>query len=51
MIMETDKKRIGVGNGRFPSLEQDDNAVPVPEFTFDSEQVTFDSLVNSFDEE
>lgn len=49
--METDKKRIGIGNNRFPSVGQEDNAVEIPEFTFDSEEVTFDSLINSFDEE
>lgn len=49
--MAEDKKRIGVGNSAFPSLQEEDNAVAVPEFTFDSEQVTFDSLINSFDEE
>lgn len=49
--METDKKRIGTGNNKFPKLTEEDNAVAIPEFTFDSEQVTFDSIINTFDEE
>lgn len=49
--MAEDKKRIGVGNIKFPTVTEEDNAVTVPEFTFDSEEVTFDSLINSFDEE
>lgn len=48
--MEADKKRIGIGNVKHPSLQQDDNPVAVPEFTFDSEEVTFDSIENDFSE-
>lgn len=49
--METDKKRIGLGNVKFPKITEEENAVLIPEFTFDSEEVTFDSILNTFDEE
>jgi hypothetical protein len=48
--METDKKIIGAGNSKFPSLQEEDQAIPIPEFTFDSVDVTFDSVENTFDE-
>lgn len=48
--MAEDKKRIGVGNIKFPTVTEEDNAVPIPEFTFDSVDVTFDSIENTFDE-
>jgi hypothetical protein len=48
--MEEDKKRIGIGNSKFPSLMEEVKLVPDPDFTFDSVEVTFDSIVNTFDE-
>jgi len=48
--METDKKRIGVGNSRFPTVEEDDVATPFENWRFDSVTITFDSIENTFDE-
>ena len=49
--MDTDLKRILVGNIRFPTLNEVDVVVPDPDFTFDSVDITFDSTTHTFDEE
>lgn len=42
-------QRIGIGNNRFPDVNQEIKD-PVPGyFTFDSTTVTFDSMVDTFD--
>lgn len=49
-MSETDKKRIGIGNNKFPTVAENAGDVEEPEFTFDSVEVTFDSVTNTFDE-
>ncbi|WP_281225361.1 hypothetical protein [Flavobacterium aquiphilum] len=47
--MANNIQRIGVGNSKFPSIN-DPVIDPVPGyFTFDSTTVTFDSMVDTFD--
>lgn len=47
--MEKNIQRIGVGNRRFPSVNEDIGIVEPGIFTFDSTTVTFDSMVDTFD--
>lgn len=49
--MDQDKKRIGVGNNKFPAIGEVEVPEPVLVFTFDSEEITFDSILSTFDEE
>jgi hypothetical protein len=46
-----DKKRIGIGNSRFPGLNEDIKITPDPDITFSSTSVMFDSLKETFDQE
>lgn len=47
--METDIRRIGVGNDRFPPIEEP-TALEQPDFTFDSTEIKLDSTTRTFDE-
>lgn len=49
--MDKDIQRIGVGNRKYPGV--DENVLPpeVVDFTFDSIIVNFDSNVKTFDEQ
>ena len=47
--MEKNIQRIGVGNRRFPNVNEDIGIVEPGVFTFDSTTVTFDSMVDTFD--
>ena len=49
--MDTDIKRILVGNVRFPAVNEIDVVAPEPDFTFDSLEITFDLTDRTFDEE
>lgn len=49
--MAEDKKRIGIGNIKYPSVGEEVKTTPDLEFTFDSTEVTFDSTESTFDEE
>jgi len=49
--MELDKKRIGIGNNKFPKINEAEVITPELEFTFDSTQITFDSTIATFDED
>jgi hypothetical protein len=49
--METDIQRIGVGNVKFPSVKESKVTPPKFYFSFDSEEVTFDSTENTFDQQ
>lgn len=49
--METDKKRIEVGNSKFPSIRESKITPPRLYFSFDSEEVLFDTTENTFDEQ
>jgi len=49
--MDTDIRRIGVGNNKFPSVTENDIITPKEIWTFDSETITFDSMIHTFDEE
>lgn len=42
-------QRIGVGNNRFPGINEEVGTNEPGIFTFDSTNVTFDSLVDTFD--
>lgn len=42
-------QRIGVGNNRFPNINEDSGVLEPGIFTFDSTVVTFDSMVDTFD--
>ena len=48
--MDEDVKRIGVGNIRFPGINIE---IPTPDlvWTFDSEEITFDLMTRTFDED
>lgn len=49
--MDKNKQRIGAGNSRYPSINEE---IIVPDddlFTFDSEKISFDSTTDTFDEE
>lgn len=48
--MAEDKKRIGIGNSKFPALNEEEKITADADFTFDSIEVTFDSLTSTFDE-
>lgn len=48
--MAEDKKRIGLGNSKFPNVDEEIKITPDADFTFDSIEVTFDSLTSTFDE-
>lgn len=47
--MNKNIQRIGVGNKRFPSVNEDVVKIEPGVFTFDSTTVTFDSMVDTFD--
>lgn len=47
--MNKNIQRIGVGNARFPNVNEDIGIVEPGVFTFDSTTVTFDSEVDTFD--
>lgn len=49
--METDIQRIEVGNSKFPSIKESKITAPKLYFSFDSEEVTFDSTENTFDQQ
>ncbi|WP_035647320.1 hypothetical protein [Flavobacterium sp. ASV13] len=42
-------QRIGVGNNRFPGINEEVGINEPGTFTFDSTTVTFDSMVDTFD--
>ncbi|MNF41646.1 hypothetical protein D3C87_1800840 [compost metagenome] len=44
-----DIKRIGVGNSKYPGINQSVIDPVAGYFTFDSTTVTFDSMVDTFD--
>lgn len=48
--MEQDIRRIGLGKARFPAIDEE---IPTPDlvWTFDSEEITFDSMTRTFDED
>lgn len=46
----TDIQRIGVGSDKFPSIRESKITPPKFYFSFDSEEVTFDSTENTFDQ-
>lgn len=46
-----DIRRIGVGNSKFPSINESEIITIGPDFTFDSTDVTFDSNTKTFDEQ
>jgi len=48
--MQTDIKRIAVGNSKFPPITASKITPPAFDFTFDSVEVTFDSTENTFDQ-
>ena len=47
--MNKNVQRIGVGNSRFPSVDESVGIAEPGIFTFDSTTVTFDSMVDTFD--
>ncbi|MBF4484437.1 hypothetical protein [Flavobacterium sp. CSZ] len=47
--MNKNVQRIGVGNSRFPSVNESVGLIEPGIFTFDSMTVTFDSTVDTFD--
>jgi len=49
--METDIQRIGVGNNKFPSIRETILAPENFDFSFDSEEISFDTTTETFDEE
>lgn len=48
--MEQDIKRIGLGNLKNPTITEPIVNEPQASFTFDSEEITFDSITRTFDE-
>jgi len=48
--MENDIRRIGLGNIKNPTITEPIINEPRPAFTFDSEEITFDSITRTFDE-
>lgn len=46
-----DIQRIGVGNSKFPSINQEIVGPSTDPFTFDSMTVTFDDETRTFDED
>lgn len=49
--MDTDIRRIGIGNDNYPNVSENDNIVPEVVWTFDSVKITFDSVIRTFDED
>lgn len=49
--MEQDIQRIGIGNIKFPAVNEEVVMEPELVWTFDSETITFDSEIRTFDEE
>jgi hypothetical protein len=49
--MLTDVKRIGLGNSKFPAIDEVVIPVTIPDFEFSSIEITFDQGDRSFDEE
>lgn len=47
--MEKNIQRIGIGNRRFPDVNEEVGISEPGIFTFDSTTVTFDSMVDTFD--
>jgi len=47
--MDQDIRRIGIGNIKFPGINEE---IPIPDlvWTFDSEEITFDLMTRTFDE-
>lgn len=48
--MDQDIRRIGLGNIKFPSVVEP-IAEPEDVWTFDNEEITFDSMTRTFDED
>jgi hypothetical protein len=48
--MIADIKRIGVGNGKFPSVSEETILEPTIPFDFSTEEITFDDVFRTFDE-
>lgn len=47
--MAKNVQRIGVGNSKFPSVNESVGIIEPGYFTFDSTTVTFDSIADTFD--
>lgn len=47
--MAKNVQRIGIGNNRFPGIDEEVGITEPGIFTFDSTTVTFDSMVDTFD--
>ena len=45
-----DIQRIGVGNGKFPSISEEAIQEPTIPFDFSTEEITFDTVFRTFDE-
>lgn len=48
-MAEKNIQRIGVGNSKFPNVNEDVIIPAKGVFTFDSTTITFDSMVDTFD--
>lgn len=48
--MNKNIQRIGVGNSRFPSVEESEVKEPVVPFDFSTNEITFDQEDRTFDE-
>jgi len=49
--MDQDIQRIGIGNIRFPAINEEILIEPELPWTFDSEVITFDAEIRTFDED
>ena len=49
--MDNDIKRIGVGNSKFPSVDEVVIPVTIIDFEFSTEEITFDQSDRTFDEQ
>lgn len=48
--MEKNIQRIGIGNSRFPSINENEIKEPEIPFDFSTNEITFDQLDRTFDE-
>lgn len=49
--MDTDIQRINIGNAKFKTVNEKEIAAPKVAFDFSSEEITFDSMESTFDEQ
>jgi hypothetical protein len=49
--MLTDVKRISLGNNKFPSIDEVEIPLTIPDFEFSSTEITFDQSDITCDEE